>query len=127
MGASQWRGVQIPKGSAQPGDAPYRAPTAAGEQEARKFRQARPVLRAVSDLSEKINTQQGLIAKMAGGAAKVAAQANYNDDVAEYEALVLGFTPLVARALGHTGVLTEQDVQSVRSLFPRPGDLQDAP
>jgi hypothetical protein len=34
----------------------------------------------------------------------------------------MGFTPLVARALGHTGVLTEQDVQSVRALFPRPED-----
>ena len=48
--------------------------------------------------------------------------ANMNDDIAEYEALVSGFTPLVARALGHTGVLTEQDVQSVRAVFPRPGD-----
>ena len=113
---------QIPKGTAQPGDVPYRAPTAADTQEARKFRQATPVLNAVSELSEKINTQQGLLAKMAGGAAKVAAQANYNDDVAEYEALISGFTPLVARALGHTGVLTQQDVDSVKALFPKPGD-----
>ena len=59
---------------------------------------------------------------MSGGAAKLAAKANYDDDVAEYEALVSGFTPLVARALGHTGVLTQQDVDSVKALFPKPGD-----
>jgi hypothetical protein len=87
-----------------------------------KFSTAAPVLEGIKELSERINTQQGLIAKMAGGAAKVAAQANYNDDVAEYEALVSGFTPLVARALGHTGVLTQQDVDSVKALFPTPGN-----
>jgi hypothetical protein len=62
------------------------------------------------------------MAKLAGGVERAKAEANYNDDVAEYEALISGFTPLVARALGHSGVLTEQDVQSVRALFPRPGD-----
>ncbi len=47
---------------------------------------------------------------------------NLNDDIAEYEAMISGFTPLIARALGHTGVLTQQDVDSVKALFPRPGD-----
>ena len=81
-----------------------------------------PVMKSISDLSEKINTGKGLIAKAAGGANKVLAEANYNDDVAEYEALIAGFTPMVARAVGHTGVLTQQDVDSVKALFPRPGD-----
>lgn len=88
----------------------------------RKYKKAEPVLRGITELSEKINTQAGLLAKMGGGAAKLAAKANYNDDVAEYDALVSGFTPMVARALGHTGVLTQQDVDSVKALFPRPGD-----
>ncbi len=90
--------------------------------DARKFSKAAPVFSAISELSEKINTQQGVVAKMYGGAKKAAAKANLDDDVAEYESLVMGFTPLVARALGHTGVLTEQDVASVRMLFPKPGD-----
>lgn len=88
----------------------------------RKYKKADPVLRGISELSEKINTQQGLLAKMSGGASRVAAKANYDDDVAEYTALVSGFTPMVARALGHTGVLTQQDVDSVKALFPLPGD-----
>lgn len=101
---------------------PRPVPSAMETQDARKFKQADPILRSVEQLSEKINTQQGVLAKMSGGAQKAAAQANYNDDVAEYEALISGFTPLVARALGHTGVLTQQDVDSVKALFPKPGD-----
>jgi hypothetical protein len=80
------------------------------------------VLQSIAELSEKINTGQGVLAKMAGGAAKLEAQANLNDDVSEYQALVQMFTPLLARAVGHTGVLTEQDVASVRSGLPQPGD-----
>lgn len=101
---------------------PRPIPSALESQDARKFKQADPILRSVDELSEKINTQTGLIAKMSGGVEKVKAQANYNDDVAEYTALIEGFTPLVARALGHTGVLTQQDVDSVKALFPKPGD-----
>ena len=101
---------------------PRPVPSAAETQDARKFKQAAPILSGVSQLSERINTQAGLIAKMSGGVEKLKAQANYNDDVAEYEALISGFTPLVARALGHTGVLTQQDVDSVKALFPQPGN-----
>jgi len=89
---------------------------------AEQFKSAVPVINAVSELSERINTLQGVVAKAAGTAERAKAELNLNDDVSEYQALVMGFTPLVARALGHTGVLTEQDVQSVRALFPRPED-----
>lgn len=81
-----------------------------------------PVLTKISDLSEKINTGKGLLAKVSGAVEKAKAQANYNDDVALYQSVISGFTPLVARASGHTGVLTQQDVDSVRELFPKPGD-----
>lgn len=96
--------------------------TAMEAMDERKYKKAEPVLRGIGELSEKINTGAGLLAKMGGGVAKIAAKANYDDDVAEYDALVSGFTPMVARALGHTGVLTQQDVDSVKALFPRPGD-----
>lgn len=115
-------GRYIDPASGQPIRNPRPVPAAEALKDARKFKQAGPILDSVAELTERINTQQGIIAKMSGGAAKVAAQANYNDDVAEYQALIMGFTPLVARALGHTGVLTEQDVVSVRALFPKPGD-----
>lgn len=101
---------------------PRPIPSAAEGQDARKFKQAGPILAAVSELSERINTYQGVIASARGEAEKAKAKINLNDDVAEYESLTVGFTPLVARALGHTGVLTQQDVDSVRKLFPRPED-----
>jgi hypothetical protein len=77
---------------------------------------------AIENLSAKINVNQGVYAKITGAAERAKAQANLNDDVAEYESLIQAFTPLVARALGHTGVLTEQDVQSTRQIFPKPTD-----
>jgi len=102
---------------------PVGAPLAASERaDARKFDKAAPALKAIEELSEKINTASGLIAKMRGEAEKIAAQANYDDDVAEYQSIISMWTPMVARALGHTGVLTEMDVQSVKDGFPKPGD-----
>jgi hypothetical protein len=98
------------------------APTADMRNRSYASGRARPVLDALGELSEKINTGAGLLAKITGEAEKLAAKANYDDDVAEYNALISGWTPLVARAVGHTGVLTEQDVQSVREMFPKPGD-----
>ena len=92
------------------------------QQQQQAYQRAEPVIDAISSLSEKINTGQGVLAKISGGVEKAKAEANLNDDVAEYEALISGFTPLVARSLGHVGVLTEQDVQSVKAMFPRPGD-----
>jgi hypothetical protein len=83
---------------------------------------AHSTIDAVAELSAKINVNQGVIAKVTGTVERAKAQANLNDDVAEYESIIQAFTPLVARALGHTGVLTEQDVQSARRLFPSPTD-----
>lgn len=97
-------------------------PTEQQRNEARQYSKARPILSALSELSEKINTQQGAMAKISGAAELQKAKINLNDDVAEYESVISGFTPLIARALGHVGILTEQDVQSVKAMFPRPGD-----
>jgi hypothetical protein len=83
---------------------------------------ANPVIDSIAELSERINTGQGAMAKITGAAERAKAEANLNDDVAEYQAVVSGFTPLLARAMGHTGVLTEQDVQSVRKMLPDVGD-----
>jgi len=86
------------------------------------FAKVQPIINGIAELSEKINTGRGVVAKVFGYVEKAKAQANLNDDISEYNSLVSGFTPLVARSVGHVGVLTEQDVQSVRKLFPDPGD-----
>jgi hypothetical protein len=98
------------------------APTSEMRNRGMAFETAKPILQSIGDLSEKINTQNGVIAKISGAVEKKKAQLNLNNDVAEYEALIQGFTPLIGRALGHTGVLTQQDVESVKDLFPKPGD-----
>lgn len=98
------------------------APTADERNRGASQTRALPVLGAIGELSERINTGQGVAAKIVGAAERAKAQANLNDDIAEYEAVVSGFTPLLARAVGHSGVLTEQDVQSVRKMLPAPGD-----
>jgi hypothetical protein len=83
---------------------------------------AQPFIDAASELADRINVNQGVYATAAGAVEKQKAKVNLDDDVAEYQAMVSAFTPMWARALGHTGVLTEQDVQSAKAILPSPGD-----
>lgn len=81
-----------------------------------------PVVDALDELSARINTLEGVMASAAGVAEKTKAKVNLANDTAEYLAVMDSFIPMVARAFGHTGVLTQQDVDSVKSIFPKPGD-----
>lgn len=79
----------------------------------------------IRTLSKKINTSnRGPVSTAMGYIRQQRAGVNLDNDVAEYESLVLGMIPMVARAVGHTGPLTQQDVDSVRSMFPTPRDGQ---
>jgi hypothetical protein len=81
------------------------------------------ILSEIDTLSRRINTQgAGPGSNVAGATRRGMAAMNLDNDVAEYESLVLGMIPMVARAVGHTGQLTQQDVDSVRALFPQVGD-----
>lgn len=80
------------------------------------------IVTALSSLSEKINTANGVIATLKGKEEKAKASINLNDDVAEYQSIIESFTPIIARALGHTGVLTQMDVDSAKAMFPKPED-----
>lgn len=111
----------LPRSQAVGKDFPQ-APTAEERNRTAATKKIDPILDGISELSEKINTGKGLLAKVSGSVEKAQAQANYNDDVAEYQALISGFTPMIARGVGHTGVLTQQDVDSVKEMFPKPGD-----
>jgi hypothetical protein len=88
-------------------------------------RRAAGVIEAVGELSERINVNQGAMATIKGAAEIQKAKINLNDDISEYNGVVQGFTPMLARALGHTGVLTEQDVQSTREALPNPKDSKN--
>lgn len=100
------------------------APTADMRNRSQSMGRALPVLDALDELSGRINVSKGLAATATGAVERAKAKANLNDDVAEFEAVVQGFTPLLARSVGHTGVLTEQDVQSVRGALPSPLDQE---
>lgn len=77
----------------------------------------------IRQLSTKINTSdRGPMSTVTGYIRQKRAGVNLDNDVAEYESLVEGMIPMVARAVGHSGVLTQQDVDSVRAMFPRVGD-----
>ena len=115
-------GVASPITQSGSGDAIGPAPTADQRNRQTGRQSALAVLDSIDELSARINTGNGALAKISGAAERAKAQANLNDDVSEYEALISGFTPLLARALGHSGVLTEQDVQSVRDLYPKVTD-----
>lgn len=68
--------------------------------------------------------QGGLEARLGGLTRGAQATAGYNPEVQVYKAGVRGFVPLMARALGHVGVLTELDVERTEALFPKPGDTE---
>jgi hypothetical protein len=81
------------------------------------------ILSEIETLSTKINTGEGNpMTNVAGMIRRGRAAGNMDNDVAQYQALISGMIPMVARAVGHTGVLTQQDVDSVRAMFPRVGD-----
>lgn len=98
------------------------APTAQMQNMGASMGKAMPVIRRLSELSEVINTRYGPEAKVHGWAKTLAAKANLDDDVALYQSTLEGFIPLVSRAVGHTGVLTQQDVEGTMKLFPGPPD-----
>jgi hypothetical protein len=93
-------------------------PTADARNRESAKKRVQPLLDAITELSPRINTKQGMDAVFAGGWNKVQAAANYDDDVAEYVAVVEAFTPLLARAEGHTGVLTEADFTHAMRILP---------
>lgn len=101
------------------------APTADERNRGASTGRAMPVIGRASELSSVINTKYGVNAKMLGSYRELKARVNEDPDVAEYVSLVEGFTPLIARAAGHTGVLTEQDVERTVQLLPKPGDSAD--
>ena len=83
-----------------------------------KLEAVAPVLDEIEALSKKIfTTDLGPVTNVIGVARRGLAAVNLDNDVKEYRSLVRGFTPLMARAVGHNGVLTEQDVERTEMLF----------
>ncbi len=107
---------------------------------------AMPVIDEIDDLSRKINTvfvtidpatgqqrdegrlsliARGVAARLRGTGQRLESALNANPDVRIYTDTVEGFAPLLARALGHSGVLTEQDVARTIRVLPIPGESRE--
>ena len=100
-------------------------PAAAGAAGAKAGPDVNAIMREIETLSSQINTASGGPgANLQGMVRRGLAAVNADNTVAEYEALINGMIPMVARAVGHSGVLTQADVDSVRALFPQVGDNQ---
>lgn len=115
------------------GELPGQPPTTDQRNRQAARGQASKVLASVDELSKKINTMSvpegdvgaGLKATIKGLGRQASAAINVDQDVAEYAALVDGFIPLMARAVGHTGTLTQKDTDSAKALFPRPRESKE--
>lgn len=85
---------------------------------------ATPVLQDLGSRITSLNQGgEGGFVERAGGVARNVAGTVGMDPAADlYRTGVRGFTPLLARSVGHVGVLTEQDVARTEELFPRIGD-----
>lgn len=125
-GQRMWlqRGGEEVYGFYQPGDkrAETKSNSSTPEQQAKSRESLTTIVSTIRDLSSKINTGQGFGAKVEGLARSGAAALGIDNTVSEYHALLSGALPLLARAYGHTGVLTQQDVDSVKEAFPKTGD-----
>jgi hypothetical protein len=89
---------------------------------------AQTVLGEIDKMSRQINTGagglMGPVTTATGMLRRKGAQWNIDNLVNEYESTINGFVPMIARAVGHVGVLTQQDVDSVKGLFPQVTDNQ---
>ena len=74
---------------------------------------------------EGVFSLEGPAARIQGWGQKLLAVGNLAPDFQEYLSSVVGFIPVFAKAIGHTGVLTELDVQKTIGLFPVPGDSRE--
>jgi hypothetical protein len=98
------------------------APTATGRERGAAYRAIVPILDTLEGLSEKINVNEGVYATAVGTVGEQAAKVNLDNDIAEYKRILTAMIPMAARAFGHTGVLTQQDVDSAMAAFAQPTD-----
>jgi len=87
-------------------------------------KRALPVLADLGSRIAKINkdSEGGFFERVGGAARSGASRIGMDPAVDLYRTGTRGFTSLLARAVGHVGMLTELDVSRTEELFPRVGD-----
>ena len=93
---------------------------------ARATQNAMMLAKQMVDLSNKLNfTEGGKDTLIQNGRQLFGKWTHQNNDRMELDSLSEGYAPIFARLIGHTGVLTQQDVDSVRRIMPRAGLNRD--
>jgi hypothetical protein len=115
--------VQIGKGTAQPGDVPYRAPTSVSDNALDRQRRARMnaakgFLERLNTLREKINTKMGPAAGISGTVRRGGAAVGLDPDVAEYERIRAAGGRAVAVAIMGAQNLSDQDANAWAGMLP---------
>jgi len=83
------------------------------------------VVDQLDELSQQINTEQGIMATAAGTVRGAKAKLNYDRAVALYNAVLQSNATMLARARGEVGVVTDQDAMRALSAFPKPTTGRD--
>ena len=100
-------------------------PTVDARNRASALEAAKPVFDQMDQLISKINTHNGLYATAAGTAAKLAAKSNLDNDVAEYNALLHTYAPVILRAHGLLRPQNDQINAFVNEAAVQPTDNSD--
>lgn len=104
-----------------------RPPTADMANRAQAQKRAIPVLADLGSRALSLNKsgEGGFVDRATGSLRRVGGGVGLDPAADLYTTGVRGFVPLIARAVGHVGVLTELDVQRTEDLFPRIGDAEN--
>jgi hypothetical protein len=80
----------------------------------------------IRQLRKELPTPKGWVeAGVTGLGREIGAKTQANPYANRYKASIRGFVPLMARALGHVGVLTELDVERTEALFSGLGATEE--
>lgn len=85
---------------------------------------AKAAIDKLDALSKAINTESGPMARIGGAFRTGAGKIGLDDKITEYNGLIGLTLPGLARELGHVGVLTQQDVDSVLNGLPKPNSTK---
>jgi len=100
-------------------------PTTDARNRASAVKAAAPIFDKMDELVGRINTHSGIYATAAGTAAKLAAKANFDNDVAEYNSVLHTYAPVILRAHGLMRPQNEQIKDFINNAAVQPTDNMD--
>jgi hypothetical protein len=104
------------------GRRPKPPPTAEMRNKQEAFRVGRTVFNELVGLAREVKRSSGVWARAKAPADRAAAKFNLDQSLKLYNDFVSGFSPMLARTIGHTGVLTDIDLLRTENILPGTGE-----